>query len=148
MTNKTTLKGTYCILMDLKSNQSISIGKLGEIEFKKGYYVYVGSALNSLMPRIKRHLSQNKKLHWHIDYLLNHKDVEVVNVLYAVDGNRWECKLALEIARNTTAITDFGCSDCTCGSHLFFSVYYDDLLNYSLNAFKKLKLIPKRYIIQ
>ncbi len=44
MTNKTTLKGTYCILMDLISNQSISIGKLGEIEFKKGYYVYVGSA--------------------------------------------------------------------------------------------------------
>ena len=147
MTNKTILKGTYCILIDLKSNQSIAIGKLGEIEFQKGYYVYVGSALNSLMPRIKRHLSPDKKLYWHIDYLLDHRDVEVVDVLYAVDNNKWECKLTREIAENASAITDFGCSDCKCDSHLFFSIYYDDLLNNCLNAFFKLKLSPKRYII-
>ena len=145
MTNKAILKGTYCILINLKSNQALSIGKLGEIEFNKGHYIYVGSALNSLLPRIKRHLSPEKKLHWHIDYLLGCGDVEVVNVIYVVDDAKWECLLAKEIGKNAFKIEGFGCSDCKCGSHLFYSLNYADLEKTCLNAFNKLKLNPEIY---
>ena len=71
MPKKEPLKGTYCLLIHLKQDSKITIGKLGEKNFQKGYYIYVGSALNSLKTRIQRHLRKEKKIHWHIDYLLN-----------------------------------------------------------------------------
>ncbi|MGZ7049923.1 MAG: GIY-YIG nuclease family protein, partial [Methanobacterium sp.] len=61
---------TYCLLINLNVDSEISVGKLGKLNFKKGFYVYVGSALNSIDARIKRHLKNDKKLFWHIDYLL------------------------------------------------------------------------------
>ncbi len=146
MNNETVLKGTYCILMYLNSDAVIAVGGLGEIDFQKGYYVYVGSALNSLIPRIKRHLSQDKKLHWHIDHFLNHKNVEVINVLYVVDDHKWECKLVDEIAKRGLQIKNFGCSDCKCDSHLFYFNISDDLGKYCLDAFRILKLNPEKYL--
>jgi Uri superfamily endonuclease len=62
--------GSYILIFELKHDFIISIGKKGKITFRKGYYVYVGSALNGLEQRIKRHLKSNKRKHWHIDYLL------------------------------------------------------------------------------
>ena len=43
---------------------------LSEFLLKKGIYIYTGSAKKNIDSRIKRHLSNSKKLHWHIDYLL------------------------------------------------------------------------------
>ena len=58
------LKGSYCLIIYLKKEENIKIGNLySNLKFNKGYYVYIGSAMNSLIPRIKRHLSQEKKLH-------------------------------------------------------------------------------------
>jgi len=71
MTKKIILKGTYCLIIYLRKDTTIEIGKRGSINFRRGYYIYVGSALNSLESRLKRHLSHNKKLFWHVDYLLN-----------------------------------------------------------------------------
>jgi len=62
--------GTYLIIIKNNETQSITIGKLGNFVFPKGYYVYVGSAMRNLQKRISRHLSKDKKFHWHIDYLL------------------------------------------------------------------------------
>ena len=56
------MKGCYCLTIHLKNAKKIKVGKLGMINFKKGYYVYVGSAMNSLESRLKRHLSEDKKL--------------------------------------------------------------------------------------
>jgi Uri superfamily endonuclease len=43
------MKGCYCLIIKLNNDRTVKIGKkLGKIEFKKGYYVYVGSAMNSL----------------------------------------------------------------------------------------------------
>ena len=70
--NKKT-SGSYILLLDLDNNLEIPVGKLGNISFQKGHYVYVGSALNGLDARIKRHLRKHKKIHWHIDYLLKEK---------------------------------------------------------------------------
>ena len=145
MNNKTVLKGTYCILMRLNSDAVITVGKLGKIKFQKGYYVYVGSAFNSLMARIKRHLSSDKKLHWHIDYLLSHKDVEVADILYVVDDNKWECELARKIADNAMEIENFGCSDCKCHSHLFYFKELDDLKESCFKSYEMFGLSPSSY---
>lgn len=64
-----TMKGCYCLVIKNDETTKIKIGKLGRLDFKKGYYVYVGSAMNRLESRLKRHLSNKKKMHWHVDYL-------------------------------------------------------------------------------
>ena len=137
---KNPLKGTYCLLIQLKHDSKITIGKLGEIEFKNGYYVYVGSALNSLEGRIKRHLRDDKKLHWHVDYLLADENAEIVDVVFTIDDRKWECDLASQIAENGSKIDGFGCSDCKCDSHLFFFENFIDSKNACINAFTNLGL--------
>ncbi|NIT57694.1 MAG: DUF123 domain-containing protein, partial [Aliifodinibius sp.] len=60
--------------MEVGDSIKIRIGSLGFIDFMKGYYVYVGSALTGLEQRITRHFKVSKGehsvTHWHIDYLL------------------------------------------------------------------------------
>lgn len=140
MGNKTVRKGTYCLLVSLKTDQIIEIGKKGEINFNKGYYVYVGSAMNSLEGRIRRHLRKEKKLHWHVDYLLNNSKAEIVDVYLSDNEIKHECDVANYIAGNGIEIKDFGCSDCKCNSHL---IYFDSIAEAGSacrNAFKKLGL--------
>ena len=113
------MKGTYCLIIQLDSDSKIKIGKkLGQIQFQKGYYVYVGSALNSLESRLKRHLSDEKKMHWHIDYLL--KKSQIVEIIYCESDKKIECDLSHYLAGKTSDINGFGCSDCECDSHLYF----------------------------
>jgi len=111
------MKGSYLLVMELRSDASIQIGKHGLIDFQKGYYVYVGSALNGLEQRIKRHLREQKKIHWHIDYLLPF--TRVVDIFYRENTRREECTIAQEFERNFSGVPGFGCSDCSCKSHLF-----------------------------
>ncbi|MBI5458408.1 DUF123 domain-containing protein [Methanobacterium sp.] len=143
MVTKTILKGTYCLLINLNKNQSIEIGKKGEIQFKKGCHVYVGSALNSLEGRIKRHLRQNKKMHWHVDYLLDSPHTQVTEVFYSDDGDKHECELAAQIALKGAEIKGFGCSDCNCPAHLFYFQNESQATLNCLEGFKKLKLEVK-----
>lgn len=140
MGNKTVLKGTYCLLIYLKTDQTIQIGKKGEIIFKKGYYVYVGSAMNSLGGRIRRHLRKNKKLHWHVDYLLDNPQSQITEVYFSDDGIKHECDMAFHIAGEGSKIQGFGCSDCKCNSHL---IYFSSLVEAECacnGAFKKMGL--------
>jgi len=112
------MKGVYVLLIELKTDKQIQIGKLGNIFFKKGFYAYVGSALNNLEKRIQRHLSLEKKMHWHVDYLLNHADI--TNVFYKETNEKVECNIARELAKGLKCINGFGCSDCGCQSHLHY----------------------------
>ena len=115
------MKGSYCLIISLKKDTRIKIGKkLGIISFKKGYYVYIGSAMNSLESRVKRHLSDNKKKHWHIDYLLLNKNTEIEKVYTKESDEKLECKIANKIIENENSIANFGCSDCNCHSHLIY----------------------------
>ena len=112
------MKGCYCLIIEADKTSNIKIGKkLGKIPFEKGYYVYVGSAMNSLESRLKRHLSDTKKLHWHIDYLL--KKAEITDIIYNKD-KKVECELSQQLSLKTTGIKNFGCSDCECESHLYY----------------------------
>jgi Uri superfamily endonuclease len=114
------MKGTYLLVMELRDDTSIMVGKQGVVHFQKGYYAYVGSALNGLDQRIQRHLRTKKKIHWHIDYLLPF--TEIVDIFYKENTRKEECRIAREFERNFTNIPGFGCSDCTCKSHLFYGI--------------------------
>jgi Uri superfamily endonuclease len=115
------MKGSYLIIAEMDANKRVPIGKLGEVEFNKGFYVYVGSALNGLEQRIQRHLRENKKTHWHIDYLLKH--ATVTDVFYKENIIKEECIIAKKFEGTLPSILGFGCSDCKCKSHLFYGTY-------------------------
>ncbi|MBM4240674.1 MAG: GIY-YIG nuclease family protein [Euryarchaeota archaeon] len=133
-------KGTYCLIIQMVQDSKIEIGKLGEIDFQKGYYVYVGSALNSLEGRIRRHLSDEKKLFWHIDSLLVSEYTKIVDVVFSESSKKWECKIANQISKTGNAVNGFGCSDCRCLSHLFHFKSLQDSKKSCLDSFEKFKL--------
>jgi Uri superfamily endonuclease len=117
------IRGSYCLCISVDKERSITIGALGDIDFPIGRYVYVGSALNSLIPRLGRHLrtarGEGKVAHWHIDYLLREPGVEIDSI-YATDwAVRMECEIAEKVAEHGEPVPHFGCSDCQCHSHLF-----------------------------
>ncbi len=82
-----------------------------------GLYLYVGSALNGVEQRVARHLSAEKRRHWHIDYLL--AAGRVMQVWILPGRGKSECKVAALLARRFEGIAGFGASDCRCPSHLF-----------------------------
>lgn len=112
------MRGSYLLLMELKNTETIPVGKLGKIDFKKGFYIYAGSALNGLDQRIQRHLRKQKKMHWHIDYLLSH--AKIVNVFYKQSEVKEECFIAKTLEKELFILSGFGSSDCLCKSHLFY----------------------------
>ncbi|MBD3189987.1 MAG: DUF123 domain-containing protein [Candidatus Heimdallarchaeota archaeon] len=117
-------KGTYLLFLNNPEDQNITIGSLGIVNFPKSYYVYVGSALGpgGLKKRISRHLRLQKKIFWHIDYLLNR--TELVAIATIPSKERLECKISQQISSQLQrpeqfSISNFGSSDCNCKSHLF-----------------------------
>jgi len=86
------MKGAYILLIRLDSGGRIRIGKMGPVYFPKGYYAYVGSAMNGLPQRIMRHLKGEKKMHWHIDYLL--RKGRIVEIYCFQSGQKEECVIA------------------------------------------------------
>jgi len=114
-------KGIYSLVIKFDRDNSIVVGKLGPVEFPKGYYVYAGSALNYLDKRILRHKIKKKKLHWHVDYFLKH--AKIIKVFTHITTLRLECELnkRIQVLPNARIIIKgFGCSDCKCSSHLTF----------------------------
>ena len=105
------------MIIHVDDSKTIKVGKLGNIRFNEGYYVYVGSAMNGLESRLKRHLSNKKKLHWHVDYLL--KKSEITDIIYN-EKQKVECEVSSYISTNAVGVEDFGCSDCECESHLYY----------------------------
>lgn len=110
------LGGSYVLVMRLDRDCVIRVGALGDVRFPAGMYAYVGSAMAGLDARIARHLRDDKRLHWHVDYLLQHAEVrEVVRV---ESDERLECRIATALAGRLAGVEGFGCSDCGCESHL------------------------------
>jgi sugar fermentation stimulation protein A len=111
--------GVYLLVLKLEASFTLPIPRIGSPELMPGWYVYVGSAKTNLHQRIARHLRKRKKLHWHIDYLLQQSSsVKAFPIRTAAD---LECRLARDVLKSAAAQVDgFGCSDCSCDSHLFF----------------------------
>jgi Uri superfamily endonuclease len=103
-------------VIELVRARPVRVGALGTFVFPAGRYVYTGSALRNLEARIARHLSRDKRLRWHIDYLLAAPGARVVRVRRAAEG---ECELN-GATRGAVIVAGFGAGDCRsgCGSHL------------------------------
>jgi Uri superfamily endonuclease len=113
--------GAYQLLIYLDQPRLISVGKLGIFRFAKGYYIYTGSAMGGIDARVRRHLSDNKKFHWHIDYLLEHG--RIIRYASRESSTRLECEFNELMARMDGAVMPvkgFGSSDCGCVSHLVY----------------------------
>lgn len=128
------MAGSYILVIRLQEESKLQIGALGSKIFKKGYYLYVGSAMGkkgstTLINRVKRHLSPpcEKSKHWHIDYLLENEYANIIQILLIPSINKIECIISSEIKKRSDGlIENFGSSDCTCSSHLYyFSNYYN-----------------------
>ena len=113
------MKGVYVLIIKIDKTISVAAGALGMRAFPEGLYAYVGSAQNNLELRVKRHQSSEKRLFWHIDYLLNCKSAEVIEVLSRKAKKAEECKVAKVLDEQNEPIMGFGCSDCRCATHLF-----------------------------
>lgn len=119
------MKGSYILLIELEKPTQIGVGSLGLLQLQPGYYAYVGSAMRGLDSRIQRHLCSNKKRYWHIDYLLDH--AQVLGVAKVPGSERLECQIADLLAKKLQPIPHFGCSDCSCQSHLFYARGIDSI---------------------
>jgi Uri superfamily endonuclease len=117
------LRGAYALFLQLEQDTPIVVGRLGTFCFPTGYYVYVGSALGSggLSARLARHRRQQKRLHWHIDYLLAH--ARIIGIQTDASGERLECVWArkwLDTPGVQVIVPGLGASDCGCPAHLIY----------------------------
>ena len=109
--------------MRIEKDLALKIGALGSLGFPQGRYVYVGSAMNGLDARLRRHvktsLGHPGAVHWHIDYLLRADEVGIEAIYVQESDVKTECLIAEAISKKGDAVRGFGCSDCRCSSHLF-----------------------------
>ncbi|CAN1518209.1 COG1833 Uri superfamily endonuclease [Methylophilaceae bacterium] len=107
---------TYQLFIEVKQPVTLTIGKLGSFDFPAGHYIYTGSAKRNIEARIARHLAKDKKLRWHIDYLLNSTSATITKVEQFVEP---ECEINQKTL-GAVLFPRFGASDCHAGcmSHL------------------------------
>ena len=111
--------GVYVLIIEVTSDVYLKVGRLGDLVFEDGIYAYVGSAKSGFKRMIDRHLSKEKKLFWHIDYLLSSGNVSVREVW--ISRELGECELAGDLIGSHIFRfygAKFGSSDCQCPSHL------------------------------
>ncbi|WP_230659708.1 GIY-YIG nuclease family protein [Psychrobacter sp. I-STPA10] len=119
-------KGVYILAMQLSSEVTLDIGKLGAHTLPASIYFYVGSARGAggLYSRVRRHWrnDESKAKRWHIDYLRT--PMQMLGCWVAVDASDpiEECALAKLLASHPSLSTfvQVGSSDCRCASHVFY----------------------------
>ena len=129
------MKGAYALVIKVESPLELHIGSLGLFSFKKGFWIYVGSAMGdgstSLAHRLARHFRKEKKKHWHIDYLLE-AGAKLQSAVWAQSDSPKECSISRrlgQINEVTRGPQGFGSTDCHagCGTHLFHYKGKDDI---------------------
>jgi Uri superfamily endonuclease len=114
---------TYILILHLRKDSKLRIGRLGTLSFRKGYYCYVGSASKGFENRVGRHsrLCAEKKgrPRWHIDHFLLNPNSSLMDVVELKGRN--ECQISRRIASIAAfSIDGFGSSDCKCRSHFHY----------------------------
>jgi len=117
-------RGIYCIVLKNPAC-TVRVGALGPVSFAAGWHCYIGSALGpGGLVRLERHLRlaehRDRRPKWHIDYLLTDPRFVVAYAVSAPTTKRLECQLAATLARDGEGMEHFGCSDCSCPSHLLY----------------------------
>lgn len=125
MSHATLNSGVYLLLLRLQRHAAVRVGSLGRCDLPAGWYVYAGSAQRALLARVARHLESRKRVHWHIDRLTTHSQVERLGALL-LPGRVDECaagRLARAIIGGSAPVPGFGASDCRrgCAAHLWWT---------------------------
>jgi len=123
--------GTYLLALWLSDKRVVRVGRLGLVEFPRGWYAYVGSALGpgGIQARLRRHRRRlsdpgqrgpaAKRAHWHVDYL---REEAAWGGAWGRSGAaRLECAWAAALSARpgaSIAAVGFGASDCGCRAHL------------------------------
>jgi sugar fermentation stimulation protein A len=107
---------TYLLKIYLEQTRKVRIGRLGTFTFARGFYWYVGSAKKNLKQRVARHRRKKKKLHWHIDYLLQHARITEI---WTTDIREKDLAGILS-ERLAVPVVGFGASDAKTKAHLFY----------------------------
>lgn len=121
------MKGAYILILRNDKKTGIEVGSIGKIQFEKGYYIYVGSALSG-EHRLKRHLENLKRhsvkrKHWHIDYIIPFFELAEWYFLESKDESL-EGRIAHSLEIHFSDIDGFGACDSDENSHLFKSNNY------------------------
>ncbi|KPU62952.1 endonuclease [Thermococcus sp. EP1] len=134
------MKGGYFLVIYLEKSQNIRT-KARRFSLEKGYYVYVGSAMNSLEKRVLRHFKKEKRFHWHIDYLLD--KAQLIDAYLIPSNARIEEKLSQALSDVVMGIEGFGASDVAVKTNLY---YFGDTTPYEIlvNILNSMKLRWKR----
>jgi len=135
-------RGVYALVFRNRSC-SFRVGSLGEIPFRSGWHVYIGSARGpGGFARVSRHrrlaLYRDRPPTWHVDHLLLSPFFHLRHVVCGSTGEDLECALAGVLGGRS--IPSFGSGDCTCGSHLFYRP--SDPLGEVMGAMSSLGLTP------
>lgn len=110
---------TYRLFLKMPNERMITVGKLETFLFKKGVYIYVGSAKKNIKHRIERHLKIEKTNRWHIDYVRRYSNL----FDFETFQNKTECDLVketIQIYNGICPYRKFGSTDCKCFSHLIY----------------------------
>lgn len=117
------LPGSYFLLFELNQSIMVNVGKIKDVTFQKGFYGYAGTAFGSggLRARIKRHLIQNKKKKWHLDWIRPY--LSFIQGWYVVNMNL-ECIWSQTFLNGDDCflpLKKMGASDCKlgCPAHFF-----------------------------
>jgi len=142
-----TAGGTYAMVWRSHSTATTSVGHWGPLRLRKGYYLYVGSAFGpgGVRARVLRHCRREKLSHWHIDYL--RRFLHPLGAWYSHDPPRLEHRWAqffLAIP-GMFPIERFGCSDCSCHTHLFHTRSAPSLAVFSELAGREIESWPYDY---
>ncbi|MGK9477324.1 GIY-YIG nuclease family protein [Melioribacter sp. OK-6-Me] len=124
ITDAVTNSGIYLLEIFIPNQFIIDIKKFNSQIFPDGYYYYAGSAQKNMRKRLQRHLSKNKTIYWHIDYITCRFDINKI-FYFNNRGKDFECKLVSELEEYfglKSIAPGFGNSDCRiCESHLLYS---------------------------
>lgn len=114
--------GSYALLLTAKGRRDrLAIGARGALSLEPGHYVYLGSAFGpgGLGARLRHHLNEPRRLHWHIDYLRSACELQGAWLASADRDleHAWATSL-LALPQSRLPMPGFGSSDCQCSAHL------------------------------
>ena len=147
MDTEANLTGSYILLLYLPVDTTLTVGKLGIVDFPAGWYTYIGSAFGAggLVSRIRHHLQASEKPHWHIDYL--RQEAILQEIWLSPDTERREqawVDLMLEIPGATILVEGFGASDSSQETHLLYFDLKPSLEDFAVGVrrhFREAKII-------
>jgi sugar fermentation stimulation protein A len=111
--------GYYLLVLRNPGTFKQGVGAIGDRIFKKGFYIYVGSAKKNLQERVLRHERKQKKVHWHIDYVFPGR-MNLIRSYLIRSGEDLESQVASSLMDISDGyVRDFGSSDSPAVSHFF-----------------------------